>query len=297
MSESFLEEQSYDPIFTLNKLPQPKTELLSLPPDGIVGSVDMTEALPSEMKHLYETGDAIFRPRKEWISEIASRPFMGVLQPEYRKLILRLREIGIVETEKCKPTIINGIFVVPKEDGMQRLIIDARNANKAFSPPPNPDLPYPRILADLYLPKGSKLYVAKSDLDNYYHRLCLPMWTAEFFGLPAIWEEGEKVWPVIRSLPMGCSHSALIAQYVHLNVLGQGGLNSPRISAKVDNKFHINEFDYDAYIDDYFSLGTCRRIASEKLKAVIYCAKRSRFPAKESKIENPEKIENCIVTV
>lgn len=54
----------------------------------------------------------------------------------------------MVETGKSKPTIINGIFVVPEAYNMKRLIIDARNDIKAFSPPSKPDFTNPGILSD-----------------------------------------------------------------------------------------------------------------------------------------------------
>jgi hypothetical protein len=64
---------------------------------------------------------------------------------------------------------------VPKGDQI-RLILDARPANCYFTRPPRVRLPSPTHLANLRIPDGQPLYIAKMDLSNFYHQLTLPDW-------------------------------------------------------------------------------------------------------------------------
>lgn len=105
----------------------------------------------------------------------------------------------MVETRESKPSIVNGTFVVPKENNSQRLIKEARNANVVFHTPLEPKLPNPEIFAALFLIKGKELYVAKYDLYNYFHRLRLDGWLSEYFGLPKVIVYGKTKWAVVRS--------------------------------------------------------------------------------------------------
>lgn len=84
------------------------------------------------------------------------------------------------------PKVVNGVFAVPKDGDKQRLIIDARPANAHFVDPAKVELPTPDLLAQLVVPTGQPIYVAKVDLDNYYHRLTLPEWLRPYFALPAV---------------------------------------------------------------------------------------------------------------
>ncbi len=92
---------------------------LSLPEDGVAGTVDMLEVLPNELAELYKTPEKLLdgtpKPKK-------IRPYMGVDPGEYINVIKILREKGLVELRSTKPKVMNGIFAVPKKDKGQRLI-------------------------------------------------------------------------------------------------------------------------------------------------------------------------------
>ena len=81
--------------------------------------------------------------------------------------------------------VVNGLFGVPKDQDSLRLIIDARPANAAFIEPPHVDLPTPDLFAQLQS-SDEPLYVAKVDLDNFYHRLRIPVWMQQYFALPPV---------------------------------------------------------------------------------------------------------------
>ena len=75
-------------------------------------------------------------------------------------------------------------LVVPKKkDGHQHLIIDTREANHHFSPPPYTPLAGSRSLSSLQLPPGTALFKAKKDIQCCFHLLRLPHWLGQFFGL------------------------------------------------------------------------------------------------------------------
>ena len=177
-----------------------KPELVSLPPEGIAGSVDFLPLLTDELRDLYSSPEKLLR--KELPSEsMHQKPFKGIDDTNYLKLVKILVGKGMIELWSEKPAVINGLFGVPKDIVLQRLIIDARNANMFFADPPDVDLPNPGILADMYLEKGCTLAVAKTDFDNFYHRFLLPRWMRKYFGLPSLWIEGELVSYTHLTLP------------------------------------------------------------------------------------------------
>ncbi len=106
----------------------------------------------------------------------------------------------LVKLQESMALVINGVFAVKKGEVGQRLIIDARNANRMFPEPPKVELPNPDIFASVVMDPREELVITKSDMDNFYHRLGMPSWLSQYFGLPAITNDaGRKVWPVVRS--------------------------------------------------------------------------------------------------
>lgn len=69
---------------------------------------------------------------------------------------------------------------------VQGLIIDVRNANLLLQDPLPLDLPNPGHIEELYFDGGQTLFVAKSDMDNYYHIFKMPHWISDYFGLPPV---------------------------------------------------------------------------------------------------------------
>jgi hypothetical protein len=85
------------------------------------------------------------------------------------------------------PEVVNGCFGTMKADGSQRFVFDGRPTNGGrWVPSPTVRLPTPDLLSRLEVPAGEKVYVCKSDLDNYYHRLLVPVWMRPYFALPAV---------------------------------------------------------------------------------------------------------------
>lgn len=118
----------------------------------------------------------------------------------------------MVRLSRFKPKVVNGIFGVSKPDGCQRLIINDINANKNPSEPHEKDLPDPELIAELYLRKNERIFIAKSDFDNFHDRMKLSDWMTGYFKIPLICERQKERWRVVCSLPMGWSHYVYVGQ-------------------------------------------------------------------------------------
>ena len=66
------------------------------------------------------------------------------------------------------PKVVNGLFGTPKSDGKLRLVSDGRRVNSVFADSPEVELPTPDLLSKLEAEPGKTIFVAKSDLDNFY---------------------------------------------------------------------------------------------------------------------------------
>jgi hypothetical protein len=194
----------------------------------------------------------------------APRAFSVRSDADYVGLLGRLRDLGMVDYTTT-PKVVNGAFATPKDEGRQRLVIDARPANAAFAASAQVVLPAPDLLARLEVPEGGLLYAAKVDLDNYYHRLRMPSWMWPFFALPAVRAEdvgmelvfgvGTKIFPCCTTLPMGWSHSVFLAQAVHEHqATGQGGLVAADQLTR-NGDFRVNRPRWFIYIDDLILVG------------------------------------------
>lgn len=202
--------------------------IISLP--KVPGTIDLTSRLPKHFAERYESAEKLLRPVTE-VQFKAIRPRVGGSRAEYLKLVkigVDSNLFGLTET----PKVICGLHAVPKDGGAaQRLIIDARPANLLFIDPEPVALPTPDLLAELTIPSnGQQLFVAKSDLSDFYHTMRLPVWLTEYFALPSVQyreigiDKDGWVHPKCLTLPMGFSHSVLIAQLIHEKIVSDAGI-------------------------------------------------------------------------
>eukprot|EP00808_Paulinella_micropora_P001993 g82468.t1 len=80
---------------------------------------------------------------------------------------------------------VNGVFTVPRSDGILRFIMDARNTNELFLSPMDPNLPGPDCIAQLDLRPSDEVWAATSDISNFYDCFLLPEWMLPFMALPS----------------------------------------------------------------------------------------------------------------
>ena len=150
---------------------------------------------------------------------------------------------------------MNGVFVVPKGDGL-RLIVNAIPSNTHFVDPPAVQLPTPDVLAALQADPSRPLYIGKMDLDNFYHRLRLPEWMWPYFALPPVrasdvgLEGDDLVYPCCITLPMGWTHSVGVAQAAHEHQIQLSGCFEPTDHITADSDPMLDRTRHGVYIDD-----------------------------------------------
>ena len=132
-----------------------KADAVSLPSSAATAS--LSDVLPPDLALFYSNPANVLRRPCEHIPAAAAAPVQD--QREYEKLVVRLREKGMVTFTRT-PAIINGVFVVPKDPDSQRLIIDARRANAIFAEPAHCELPTPDLFGRLTVDDGNHFYVA-----------------------------------------------------------------------------------------------------------------------------------------
>eukprot|EP00974_Lingulodinium_polyedra_P133641 11226424-Lingulodinium_polyedra.AAC.1 len=86
----------------------------------------------------------------------------------YRRFILDLQGRGLVGWTR-KPLERAAVFFVHKKDGMQRMIIDCRRANRRFRAPPGVVLATPECLARLEMESERPLYMCEGDVENCFY--------------------------------------------------------------------------------------------------------------------------------
>ena len=111
--------------------------------------------------------------------------------------MLLLSMLDLVRAPRC----VNGLFGVPKPDGQIRLFLDACPANGWFVDPLRVSLPSPSHLSQLIVSHGQPVWVANSDLSNFYHQLVMPVWMRPYFCLPALSDAEVASLRSVQDLP------------------------------------------------------------------------------------------------
>lgn len=222
------------------------------------GTVELLSILPPKLAQTYERpNDSLFRPPAE--RPRAPRTKLHAEQSEWEKVVTRMKDAGMLGFT-TRPKVVCGVFAVPKDEMVDRLIIDARPANSVFVEPDPVKLPTPDLLANLCVDPSRRLFVAKVDLDNFYHRLRLPEWMRPYFALPPVRASAigladefgcdTMVYPCCATLPMGWSHSVLLAQLAHEHVLNTLTSLSPAGRITETNDSVVDRLRHQVYIDD-----------------------------------------------
>jgi hypothetical protein len=262
---------------------------VSLP--SSVGSVDLLDFLPSDARAQYSSPESMLRPPEE--VKRVRRSALATSHDEYVKLIRRMAALGMVEFTTT-PKVVNGVFGVPKDGGAIRLIIDARPANSLFVEPKPVKLPTPDLLAQLVAPRDAPFYVAKVDLDNFYHRLRLPEWMRPYFALPPVSSSDvgldgqQRVYPMCTTLPMGWSHSVLVAQMGHEHFIStRTNLKSVDCIESANDDLRLNRMRHQVYIDDLVLVGPDKSIIESAMREYINAATTFGLVVKMSKVVWP----------
>ena len=277
------------------------TDALRLSADRVAlpsepGTADLLDILPPDLARRYEHFDeALFRPVDE--REPAPSVLLVESNDEYLKLIRRMYSLEMVRFT-TEPVVVNGLFGTAKSDGMIRLVFDGRPVNAWFVASPAMELPTPDLLARLHCEPGETIYVAKADLDNFYHRIRMPSWMHPYFALPAVragdvgadgFAPDTLVYPCCTTMPMGFSHAATLAQKGHEHQVASRTslLAVDRVTRSSD--FSLARPRHGIYIDDFFQLGTSAFLDVMRARLAEYVAAMDSIflPVKRSKLVAP----------
>lgn len=268
--------------------------------------VPLTSVLPPSVAATYAEPEspALLRPELDVLTlNLASplrAPRIAGSRAEYVRLIGRMLTAGILEFTG-QPRAVNGVFTVAKDADADRLIIDARAANRLFVDSPHVALPNPSHLVLMQVPAGTTMYSGKSDLSNFYHHLSMPAWLRPYFALPALTASelqslgldaqlvAGTVFPMCISLPMGFSHAVFLAQSAHEHVVYASGALRPE-----DNLLRMSSplltrqaATHGICIDDLFLFSLSRATATEQFKRVLAAYRAAGFIVKDSKVVAP----------
>ena len=270
-------------------------DLVSLPAEP--GSARLLDILPPDIARMYaQPNPDLFRP----VGERLAAPYVCRVrsQQDYIQLVRRLHGLNMV-TFTTQPRVVNGCFATPKSGGAQRFVFDGRPVNAVFVPPPDVELPSPDLLAKLIVPGDEPVFVAKADLDNFYHRLRLPEWMTPYFALPPVrasdvgvgaeFGEDTLVYPCCTTLPMGWSHSVYVAQNGHEHIVNTHTSLRAEDRITSDSDLRLDRPRHGIYIDDMFmlSLRSDRDELTRLLDEYLATMPARDLPPKASKTTRP----------
>lgn len=187
-------------------------------------------------------------------------------------MLRRLVAVNLIDFQ-TSVDCVNGCFGVDKDSAapgaLLRFIFDTRPANERWVDPPPFLLPSPDDLAALQVSPDQTVYVAKDDLDSYFHRIRIPLWMRSWFGLPPVRAQdmdladvfgwNTLIFPVCCTLPMGPSHSPFLAQSAHEHLV-YTYTSLRRVDAILAcNDHQLDRARHVIYIDDFNSFKVVSR--------------------------------------
>ena len=145
------------------------------------------------------------------------------------------------------PQDLIAAFFVKKKNGQLRLVLDCRDVNPRFHAPPPMGLSAGSTWSQVTISESSELFVAQSDIRDYFYSLALPDELRDLFCMPAVpshllqecglaasdvasLESGGWSYPRLRAVPMGWNWAMWISQQAHQNIaLQASGLDVNRL--------------------------------------------------------------------
>jgi len=292
------DEHIYNSSFSYSSLRSSAIPIIasqvSLPSSA--GSANLIDLLPPHLSSTYMDPSKLLRPIEQ--VKKTSRVLKFASSEQHQLLIQRLHSLNMIDFT-TDPKVINGYFGVPKDEDKIRLIIDARPANNVFIDPPKVELPTPDLLANLVAPTDQPFYVAKVDLDNFYHRLILPEWLRPYFALPPVravdvgleskYGTDTLIYPCCKTLPMGWSHSVYLAQAAHEHLINTKTNLKSTDRINLQNDLHLNRPRHQVYIDDLNMFGHDPIQLAKLQQEYIEAVESHGLPVKISKVVKPSQ--------
>ncbi|CAE8640645.1 unnamed protein product [Polarella glacialis] len=160
---------------------------------------------------------------------------MSVLDPVGVDVVADYEHSMLLSSNEYGSVLEEGLvtpFFVTEKGGKLRLIFDCRTVNLRFKKAPKIAMGSGSSWASLEVAEGEQLWIAQSDIKDYFYSLALPAALAQFFCLPSIdasllteWgvpgalggfsNYQGRCYPRLRVVPMGWSWGMWIAQRAH----------------------------------------------------------------------------------
>ncbi len=265
-------------------------ERLALPGVGESGRVDILEHLTDELKALYSSPNPTLL-REDGPPTDAFRNIPATCNcdaDEYWKVLRRMEEAGMIRWQTSEPKCTNGMFAVTKDAETDRLILDGRRCNMFFHPPQKAELGSPSDFVDVIIGPRDRLFVGKADVSNMFYRFSIPEWLSEYFGLPPVRDTntGQLKFPCLRVLPMGFSHSVLLAQTAHIRILQHSLEGSGCVNVSGSKPVALGSAFFE-YIDDHGIFGVDEERSRTLMEATLKSLNDAGLPPKPSKTVLP----------
>ena len=198
--------------------------------------------------------------------------------PTYRGFISDLYKCGMLDFT-CKSHWPCHPFLCCQEVWKLRLILDCRETNRMFREPPPLALGTGASWARISVPDKEKLYIAQSDIKDYFYSLQLPVGLRSLFSMPPVpsqllrqlgvdtshlpgLDPSGWVHPMLRVVPMGWSWAMWLSQRVHQfqSQLGANiGMDRVLVDGKQSPDLSTGEVLLLPYADNLNIAGTDKR--------------------------------------
>ncbi|CAK9105137.1 unnamed protein product [Durusdinium trenchii] len=202
---------------------------------------------------------------------------------------------GLIECEllgfTITPKVQIGAFFVSKKNQKQRLVVDARRANRLFRTPPTTALGSVDCWSRLEVEQPNRLFIAQEDVKDYFYRLGISKELGEYFSLPAIDlhalqqelpdlppeladQHDAPIYPHLQVLPMGFSWSFHLAHEAHLELCRRCIPRAPplidrRVAPKLGTGREVTGTAVMIYADNANHLGIERDAVAEDQKPLV----------------------------
>lgn len=218
------EEEARSTVRSYNKA------LISLPDSGaqVFDAGDLIDdvgrgILQDPYHHLFEHNMSSKKSVKPYMDEVLrNSPSL------YHEFVGDLYDRGMLTFATFKKAGITPFFVI-KKNGKLRLVLDCRATNEHFKRPPDIAMAAGYSFGQLEVGGEQEVFVAQSDIKDYFYSIGLPSYLYPFFCLPPIRpqllqrripelrgvEHFDEVYPQMKVVPMGWSWAMFFAQRIH----------------------------------------------------------------------------------
>lgn len=168
-------------------------DLVSLPDVG-TRLVPLAQVLDAEGREVVESpSERMLLDEETWgsIAEQGAgfRPCVDTIlnkNPEvYNAFVMDLCRKNLINFTNT-PLDLIALFFVTKKSGKLRMVLDCRGVNRRFHPPPPLAMSAESTWAQVNLPADQQLYIAQSDIRDYFYALEMPTELQDLFCMPGV---------------------------------------------------------------------------------------------------------------